>query len=308
MDNTIFHPGKILKKSELYYAGERCHICLSRAKRKSVFSLQEDPEVSLLFCENCKGLSADYMPTEQALIDYYKDYYYHYDSTHNKITFQDPERFAKHILKFMEIKNFDDEIRILDFGGGDGSLALAAAEFILKDKDIFIDITVVDYHTHTQKGYEKKNINIKYGTDINILHGKYNIVLASAILEHIPEVNPVLKKLFSFVAPGGYFYARTPDRYALKKIIKSLDFKFPQHVHDMGSSFWNRIVETFNIDAVIVSSKPSIVQTEFKKAFLMTLAAYLFKIPAYIEQILFEKKKDMLWKFSGGWEIVLKMN
>ena len=50
----------------------------------------------------------------------------------------------------------------------------------------------------------------------------FDIIISSAILEHIPELDKVLRKLFNFVSSGGYFYVRVPYIMPFKKIFKNI--------------------------------------------------------------------------------------
>ena len=42
-------------------------------------------------------------------------------------------------------------------------------------------------------------------------------------------------------------YARTPFVLPLARIVPSIDITYPGHVHDMGSVFWGRFIETFGM-------------------------------------------------------------
>jgi len=93
----------------------------------------------------------------------------------------------------------------------------------------------------------------------------------------------------------------------LARVIKGLDFTYPFHVHDMGPSFWNRISETFQLDARIVVSRPSPVETSIKQASARTVAAHLLKVPGYLESLLSPAgRKDRWWTLVGGWELLLQ--
>jgi hypothetical protein len=86
-----------------------------------------------------------------------------------------------------------------------------------------------------------------------------------------------------------------------------VDLAYPGHVYDLGASFWNRVCETFRIDARIVASQPAIVETEFRTHFFRTLAAYVAKFPAQLELGIRQGNADMFWNLVGGWEIILHL-
>lgn len=296
--------GKHLNEKQVIRATEICPICRSSNKRFSVTKIQSNPLIEFLYCPNCKGCSASMMPTDTYLQKYYDSYY---DESEKKYTFGKVMRFAKHIIKNMKIGNNQGKIRILDFGGGDGSLSKGIAELILnKNPNLKALVVLCDYQKI--ESFSNDNLNIISLQNLNEINYTFDLVLASGIIEHIPDVYFTLKKLFSMVEPGGIFYSRTPYVIPLRKIIKSYPLIYPMHLHDLGPSFWNRISEIYKIESEILYSGPSIVQTEFNEEFFRTLFAYLFKIPAYLEILLRNKPKDLIWKFSGGWEIFLKIN
>lgn len=79
-------------------------------------------------------------------------------------------------------------------------------------------------------------------------------------------------------------------------------------VHDLGPSFWNRIINRYKQDAIIIVSKPPLAETEFKNHFIYTLLSYLFKFSAYIEIFIRNNPTDFIWNFVAGWEIFIRMN
>ena len=308
---TCNHRSKHLEENAMYDARVRCPICLYTGKRAQGIRLQSNPVIHLLHCPACGGRSAAWMPRPEVLQDYYSGYF---DSSETPgendavcVTFQGIERFAQHLIRAMPVAAGTSPVRILDYGGGDGSLALEIAKF-LGERPVLI--TLVDYQkprTMLVPDY----VQVAHFTHLSEVQEKYpeqrfDIVLASAVTEHIPELNGVLNLLFGMIDPGGYFYARTPYMSNLIAFMPFIDFVYPAHVHDLGASFWNRITKTFHLNADIVISRPSIVETEWRKAFIRTLVAYILKLPAHIEGKIAPSRIDRWWNLVGGWEVVLR--
>lgn len=291
---------------EVYNVENQCPICHSTKKRLKIAAIQQNPVINYLKCPDCHGCSTSLMPTPAVLTKFYTGFY---DDYEEEFTFDNPQRFAKHILQEIKLNTSSNIFRILDFGGGDGSLALAIADIILLQyPKKRIEIWLVDYQP--TPSYEKGNISfhaLKYLKEIPV-HKKYDLLIASAILEHIPDLHTTFKELLSLAAPSGYFYARTPYRLPFKKFIPSLTMEYPGHVHDLGDSFWSRLPDTFNLNAKVITSRPSIVQYEFKRSFFLALAAYLAKFPAHVELFFNSHKKDLIWNYVGGWEILLQFD
>lgn len=303
MNTNVFQSGMLVVEEDIIDYKDCCPICLNKNKRKRVFIIQKNPLIEMLACNNCKGMSASYMPTKELLDKYYAKYYNNNDLM---ITFHNPERFAKHLLKYIKLNFENKKIKILDFGGGDGALSVELAKKIIQKSFKQVEIMLVDYKRDIDLN-SNEGINIIINENIYDINDNYDIVLASGIIEHIPESNKVINKLMSIINKNGFFYARTPYMSPFKKIIKGLDISYPSHVHDLGASFWNRFINIFKFNNLeVITSQPSIVETQFSKAFLLTLNSYLFKFPAFLESRIFKFKKDLIWNYYGGWEIFLK--
>ncbi len=308
---TCNHRSKHLEENDVYDARGRCPICLHTGKRAEGIRLQSNPVIHLLHCPTCGGRSAAWMPRPAVLQDYYSGYF---DSSETAggnqavcVTFQGIERFARHLIRAMPVAAGISPVRILDYGGGDGSLALEIAKFLGERP---VSVTVVDYQK-PRTLLVPEHVQLAHFTHLSEVQEKYpeqkfDIVLASAVAEHIPELHRVLKMLFDILESGGYFYARTPYMSNLIAVAPLIDFVYPAHVHDLGASFWNRITETFHLNADIVISRPSIVETEWRRAFIRTLVANILKLPAHIEGKIAPRRIDRWWNLVGGWEIVLR--
>ena len=107
-------------------------------------------------------------------------------------------------------------------GGGSGSLARRVADWLLRQhsaKQVSID--VVDYERPGE--YATSEVTLSGFHQLDEVNGQYDLAIASAILEHIPDVHAVMSRLFALVAPGGFFYARTPFMLPLARLVRGLD-------------------------------------------------------------------------------------
>jgi SAM-dependent methyltransferase len=305
MRATAFHSGMHLKEECLMPPEPLCPLCSYGGERSPVLRLQSDPYVFLLACPNCKGCSASRLPTEEALRAYYSRYYdagIFQDS--DKVTFHDPQRFATHLLQKAGPHLQGQNLKILDFGGGEGNLSLAIAQLLLADHTAHVDIILVDYNAgpgHTGS----RDISFVCRKKLDTADAQdCNLVLASGILEHIPYPQSDFARLLSAVRPGGLFYARTPCIASLFRIMQRLglpvDFTYPAHVHDMGEAYWSNILSFLPSEFQhysVIWSQPSIVETALRKNVMRTLAAYLMKWPWRI--------LGSRYPFVGGWEVFI---
>jgi SAM-dependent methyltransferase len=307
ISSTSYHGSKHLAEEELHAAATSCPWC-SCTKWQTVAALQQNPLVTLEECPNCFASSASRMPSDSALANYYGAYYQDekFEKAGTKVTVGDARRVGFHLSQWMDGRDREGVLRVLDFGGGDGSVAAKAAEVLLRRQPSLqrIDITVTDYNTVPARS-PNQAIHLQHCPDLESLpSGCFDFVIASAILEHIPESKIILDRLLGLMRPGAGFYARTPFVVPILKFCQRLgvkmDFTFPAHVYDLGQTFWEKqfTSPTRKNAFRVLSSRPSIVETTFGDGFVRTLAAYLCKFP----WLLFGSG----WGFVGGWEVAVE--
>jgi hypothetical protein len=152
---------------------------------------------------------------------------------------------------------------------------------------------------------EDPDIALRGAVTLDDVDGRFDVLLASAILEHIPEVGDTFVRLVGLGAPGAVLYARTPWWVPLMRVIPNVDMTFPAHVHDMGPAFWNRVNETYGVGLIPVASRPSLVETTLTESPLRTVMAYALKAPSLVEVAVRPTGWTRAWwKFVGGWEAV----
>jgi SAM-dependent methyltransferase len=222
------------------------------------------------------------------LIDYYSDYYSHFESG---VTFDGDARFAQRLIGTGKVARTKKEvISILDFGGGvNAGLARAVARIILEEgRTEKVKLTLVDYNARNQKASPQTEV-IAYRTLYEIPPQQtFDIIIASAIMEHVPNLGADLLILLKSLAPGGSAYFRTPSNSKMMRFLKNfgirLDFTYPAHLHDLGQPFWARVLLALHLtDSYrLVRSEPAVVETDFWKAPVRTAAAWAMKAPWYV--------------------------
>jgi SAM-dependent methyltransferase len=296
---AAFHSGAHLEERQLEAAERACPLCLSEKPRSSVLRLQSGPDVELLSCETCGGYSASRMPTPKALRDFYRDYY---EDTDQRITFDLPQRLANHIFRrAFPAAPPSRRIDLLDFGGGDAEITRRIANGLLEAGAPFVHILLVDYNAEVPLSNSARMSLERVETLERVDKGAFDLVMASAILEHIPRPRRDLVSLFDALGPGGVFYARTPSVVPLLKLCgrfgMRLEFTFPAHVHDLGPRFWSTILSHLSLQSTIdvLDARPSLVETTLRNHPFRTVAAQLLKAPWHL--------LGSSWGFVGGWEV-----
>ena len=303
LNTAVFHRSQHLSENMLEPADPMCPFC-NGEKREPELTLQQSPEILLLQCKSCHSVSASRMPTDEALAKYYGEYYETSASASEQVTFDAPERLAKKLANMYITCGKGPSVSILDFGGGDGTIAYLTALHLIKRGVPQVKITVVDYNK-TLLSSNDSRITLKRRDSLEGIGDPFDLVIASAVIEHHPHPRVLIQDLFRLIDDGGLFYARTPYTLPLMKLFSligiKLDFTYPAHVHDLGQGFWENYFASeqpsqFNV----LKSRPSIVQTTISKHFLTTIAAHLFKVPWYLI--------GKSYKLVGGWEVFARKN
>jgi SAM-dependent methyltransferase len=300
---TPYHAARHLTATQLIAARERCPVCGSGIPRHQAGVIQREPDVYLLHCPDCRACSASHMPSPAVLDEYYRNYF---GAAGPKTTMPRVPQFVRNLLRSVASDALPTHVRLLDFGGGDGTLGLAIARKLLAARpEQTVEFSLVDYQTPVA-GHADARLGIAHHRSLDEVDTRFDLVLASAVLEHIPDLRRVLPALLRLLAPGGWFYARTPWIAPFKRWFPGLDITYPGHVHDLGAAFWNRVPQTYRLPLQVVASRPSLVETSWRQAPVRTLAAWGLKLPAWVELALVPSPHTPLWRFVGGWEVILR--
>lgn len=288
---------------------DRCGCCGAKNAFRQLSLFREKPQIHFVKCRRCGAVTYDRMLRKEKLDEVYEKYNYldndEKDHTGDKITFYGKERFARHLMKMMKPLPEQNKIRILDFGGGDGSLSYAFGESIIQTGGYdSIEIVVVDY-TDTPCVSREKNISLTHCFPLSALPKDelFDIVIASAVLEHLPSPGREFRQVVELTAPGGYLYFRSPYKYPLYCLMKrfgiTLDMRYPRHIWDFSSYWWHRIVVCLHLEdqLTVVKDGPSITEKTVKDHFLMAIGANLLKAPGRVTR---------RWHYVGGWEILYR--
>lgn len=262
------------------------------------------PDINFIKCKKCGAVTYDKLYSQEALDKIYSKYHYFAENNAHLVTFYGTDRFARHLSKFVDFPG-RDKIKILDFGGGNGALSYFTAKQIKKkNPGISVEITVVDYCRKLYCPSDLADITMKRVFPISAVQEKYDLIIASAVIEHLPELGLDIKKLFLCLCGGGYIYFRTPYIYPLWRDLQKvgIDYNtlYPEHIWDLGGKWYEHLPKYINnsktkIDLIV--SRPSIVEKNFRSNFFIALVSYLLKAPWYVFH---------WWPYVGGWEAVFK--
>lgn len=278
-----------------------CPFCGSREERVPVATLQSDPLVRMLECRICAVAGAEAFPTEPYLEKLYDPSNYS-GSVDSDLAVA--RKCANAVAAYLGSVS-SERLRILDYGGGTGNLARELAERVrARGFNGEIEATVVDLFP----GGHRDVIYVS-PREFWASESTFDVVLASAVLEHLPNMSEVLNGLWGRVDRGGVFYARTPYEVPLARSFGGYSLRWPRHLFDMGQEFWDLWMEAAGVSRSGRISRPSIVETSFRRSPVRTVVATVFKWISRIELITLKKwfsYHGLLWRWVGGWEVLCR--
>lgn len=307
---SSLNPTRHLTDGQLAPVIANCPICnapVQTGQTRKQIVLQENPRVTLVECSNCRAVSASRMPTDAYLRTYYASYY---DEFHDapRVAFRDIRRFANHVVSGAMPFRTLNTIRLLDYGGGDGRIALDVGNILREHTGAqTAEVDCFDLSGTAPALSPHSRITIRACSRPNDLVGRrYHVIIASAVFEHIPHPRPVMKALLSALEHGGWLYARTPYIAPVLMLANMLGirfpFGFPAHLHDLGPAFWNQCLTILGMDTThaLICSRPSIIETSLKDYPVRTILAWCLKQPWRLLRY--------RWPLVGGWEVWIRGN
>lgn len=278
-----------------------CPLCGGR-NRRPVCCIQRDPDVTLMHCHTCHGASVSRMPVPAALAAFYAGFYH--DAADEHVTFGNVDRFGRHLCRFFNDLAARASLRILDFGGGDGAIAASLGAHLARVGATRVEVLVVDYDAGLAPPRHPHVTLTRTDTLKTVAPQSMDIVLASGVLEHVPDPMTTARGLLARLNTGGGFYARTPHVLPYMRLsgTKAVDwfFPYPAHLHDLGQRFWTYAFAHVLEDSAcrLSASRPAIVQASFAQYWKIALASHAMKAPWYV--------LGRHYPFVGGWEVVAR--
>ena len=139
-------------------------------------------------------------------------------NNYHKFADQRGELVVKIITQFTEIKNKN----ILDIGCADGGTALKFALF-------GANVTAIDIRSGLSGKFKNTNVQFHQGSFDNFAFEKkkFDIIILQDVLEHVPNPESAIKKIFSLLSKAGIIYVSTPNRFSLVNVISDPHWGLP---------------------------------------------------------------------------------
>jgi 2-polyprenyl-3-methyl-5-hydroxy-6-metoxy-1,4-benzoquinol methylase len=207
-----------------------CYLCNATKFIKRKGQVRDNPDLKILECLSC-GLVA-LNSHDHLRVGHYENSGMHEDENQtmemwfSETAEDDQRRFDT--LRASLLNN-----KVLDFGCGNGG-------FLQKTENLAMKVAGVELDRRVQM-YWKDRINIF--PSIESIIGKYDLITAFHVIEHLPNPKQILKKLAEHLAPKGRLIIEVPSSDdALITLYDSDDF---QHF-----TYWSNHLFLFNNDTL----------------------------------------------------------
>ena len=190
-----------------------CRLC--RAPLSRVISTKDaktSAALTVCYCESCGLVQQAAIPTEDELRVYYS---HHYREDYKKTYSPKPKYVyragiaAKSRIAFLRQalvgENLGSKPTLLDIGAGGGEFVYAAT------RAGFLATGIEPNQGYSEFARKAYGIAIETSHLDQLSAQTYSLVTMYHVLEHMPDPEAVMKRLYELVSPGGYLMVEVPN-------------------------------------------------------------------------------------------------
>lgn len=205
--------------------------------------------VGLVECDCCGLVSTQYVPNENYLKSYYTNT--SVSTKYNEATIALNKKRYLELLESFEPFRLNN--KILEVGCGKGDF-LEAAESKLWNS-YGCELSVEKY-----KICKKKSLNVTHGciTQCGLDNNDFDVIVLIEVIEHLYDIDAVIKQCFSLLRKGGVLYVTTPNFNSVAKLVNKKSFavvNFPEHLSYFTNKSLTNVLERNNFKKLKCNSE-----------------------------------------------------
>ena len=164
--------------------------------------------------------------------DNFDEHAENYRDTHDKsvsLSGTDSDYFSEY--KIIELLKFEDknkELKVLDFGCGDGNSSFYIRKNFPNATIYGIDVSEASTKIAESKGVENASFKAYNGSEIPFEDGEFDVVFTSMVFHHIEHSlhDNILKDIYRVLKNGGRFYnfEHNPNNPLTRKVVRECEF------------------------------------------------------------------------------------
>ncbi|HUA33047.1 MAG TPA: class I SAM-dependent methyltransferase [Candidatus Binataceae bacterium] len=229
----------------------------------------EDASCFVVACDNCRTETILPHPGTNQLHDFYTDYYNtETPETNMPLLIERSARLFEDLREAMTLADLT-ALPYLEVGFGNGASLLAAAQAGMEAVGIDVDQSKVREVANRASRLGLK-IDLKCG-DLNDeveLEGRFSLIKASQVIEHLLDPVGFVRTLIRVLAPRGYLYLECPNNTAaflrvknlLRRQFKRMNFynslKIGEHLWGFGKPGLCELLRRLDLDIISCRSYP----------------------------------------------------
>ncbi|WP_206744768.1 class I SAM-dependent methyltransferase, partial [Brachyspira hyodysenteriae] len=217
----------------------------------------------IVFCDNCSLVYNDFISNEEEFIKYYSLNSSYNESYH--IVHLKNDSYNNEILNSLE-KHINKNSYILEEGCGSGDLLY---NFYING---YSNLYGIDASNAFNAIKNISNINFISGSIFNRIieyKSKFDMIIISHVLEHLLDIDEIIKNIKYMLNDSGYLYISVPSLMEYSSNFKTPFFSFSlEHISHFCEQSINNLANKYSFEIVNISNS-------FNKAGIMELRVLL---------------------------------
>jgi len=151
------------------------------------------------------------------------------------------ELFWRRLEALLALSRAGERVRVLDFGGGNGVLAVTLSR-------LYQEVVCVDLRTEMVEEQVRAggltNVSICAGslTSARLQDGRFDTIIAADVLEHIEDLGALVEEFGRLLIPGGELLVSAPSENRFYELGRRIFGYTKPHDHYHAASFIERTV------------------------------------------------------------------